>query len=231
MRVGVDFDHRARLAPPPRSPRRGRPRSRRGPAGAGPVGWPSIVTRGFATARTIRSRHLVTRHAEARMDAGHHVVEPVEHLVGVVERAVGQDVALGPLEEAERVAELRVQGVDRGPLLADPLDRQPAGVAGRLASGRRSPGTSSPAARAASAISSSVAPPSLQSVWQWNVPVRSLAVDQARAAGPRSARSISPWSSRSSGGIYARPSAAKRSASVRQATGPSGPSRAYSFSV
>ena len=39
-----------------------------------------------------------------------------------------------------------------------------------------------PAARAASAISSSVCPPSLQSVWQWNVPVRSLELDQVGQA-------------------------------------------------
>ena len=65
MRVGVDLDHRARPRPPRRSPRRGRPRSRRGRAAAGPVGWPSIVTRGFETARTIRRGHLLARHAEA----------------------------------------------------------------------------------------------------------------------------------------------------------------------
>ena len=46
---------------------------------------------------------------------------------------------------------------------------------------------------------------------------------------PASAATISPASSRSSGGISASPSAAKRSASVRQAIDRFSPVRAYSF--
>jgi len=30
------------------------------------------------------------------MDARHHVIETVEQIVGIIERAIGQDVALGP---------------------------------------------------------------------------------------------------------------------------------------
>ena len=48
-----------------------------------------------------------------------------------------------------------------------------------------------PRSCAASAISASVAPPSLQSVWQWNVPVRSPSSTRSGSL-PASAASISP---------------------------------------
>ena len=38
--VGVDLEHRARCARPPRTPPRGRPRRARGARSGGPVGWP-----------------------------------------------------------------------------------------------------------------------------------------------------------------------------------------------
>ena len=46
-------------------------------------------------------RHLLARLVEMRVDAGHDVIERRQHLVVEVEAAVGQDVALGPLEEVE----------------------------------------------------------------------------------------------------------------------------------
>ena len=91
------------------------------------------------------------------MDARHHVVESVEHLVGVVERPVGQDVALGPLEEVELGAERLVQGVDLGPLGADPLDASARRRSRPTASDRRCRGTAGPGPARPAAISASVA--------------------------------------------------------------------------
>ncbi len=165
MGIGVDFDHRAG--------RGGRVDDRVEVDGVA-VASQQEPARGMAEHRDSRvgrrpdqpARHLVARQAENRMDARDHVVETVEQLVGIIERAVGQDVALGPLEESELAAERLVERVDLGPLLADPLDGQPAGIARPNGNDRRSPGNRMPRDRAASAISASVADPSLQSVWQ-----------------------------------------------------------------
>ena len=108
--------------------------------------------------------------------------------------------------------------------------RQPSGIAGRprvigdpqvlQARGRARP----------AAISARVAAPSLQSVWQWNVPVRSPRSIRS-GSRPASAASISPASSRSSGGISARPERLEQlglgPAGDRAAVGPA---RAYSLS-
>ena len=45
--------------------------------------------------------HGPTVQPEARMDAGHHVVEPLQEVVGEVERPVDEDVAFRPLEDPE----------------------------------------------------------------------------------------------------------------------------------
>ena len=46
--------------------------------------------------------HLAPRHPLAAVDARLHPVELGEHVVGQVEPAVGQDVALDPAQDAER---------------------------------------------------------------------------------------------------------------------------------
>ena len=66
-----------------------------------------------------------------RVNAGDHIVESFEDFVGIIERAVGQDVAFGPLEQSEPTPELLVQCIDPGPLIAHLLDRQSAGHAER----------------------------------------------------------------------------------------------------
>ena len=58
--------------------------------------------------------HLRARHPLAAVDARLHPVELGEHVVGEVEPAVGQDVALDPAQDAER----RQRLVGRGDLLA-----------------------------------------------------------------------------------------------------------------
>ena len=128
MGIGVDFDHRAGG--------RGRVDDRvqvdgiavSGQQADRPVGWPSMVTRGLDAARDQPSRHLVARQAEQRVNARDHVIKTVEQVVGIVERAIGQDVALGSLEEAKLAAERLVERIDFRPLLVDPLDGKPPGV-------------------------------------------------------------------------------------------------------
>ncbi len=67
---------------------------------------------------------------------------------------------------------------------------------------------STPSASAARAISSTVARPSDQTVWQWTRPRTSSARTRSSGSVPASAASISPRSSRSSGGTKGMPSAA-----------------------
>ena len=127
MGIGVDFDHRAsgrggvddrieidRVAVASQEQPPGRVAEHRDPRVGGRHHKPL--------------RHLVTRQVEIGVDACDHIIEAVEQLVGVIERAVGQDVALGPLEEVKLAAEGLVELVDLRPLVVDPLDGQPAGI-------------------------------------------------------------------------------------------------------
>jgi hypothetical protein len=59
---------------------------------------------------------------EAAVDAGHDEVEPIEHLVRIVEGAVGQNVRLDALQDPEVLAELFVQAIRFVVLLLDLLD-------------------------------------------------------------------------------------------------------------
>ena len=136
---------------------------------------------------------------EARVHAGRHPVEAGQQLVLEVEPAVGEDVHLGGLEHDDVVL-ARVLGVDLLPLAAHPLGveaarhRQALGVvadrqvgvaarAGRLDHlGDRARAVAPAGVRVQVAPGGRRAPP-------------------APAAGPRAAASISPRSSRSSGGI------------------------------
>ena len=71
------------------------------------------------------------------MHAGHPDVEPAEHLVGLVEAAVVEDVDLDALEQPEAPAgEVLVDRVDDAELLGQPLDAEPVGDASAGASGR-----------------------------------------------------------------------------------------------
>ena len=58
--------------------------------------------------------HLPPRHPLAAVDAGLHPVQLGQHVVGQVEPAVGEDVALDPAQHAERRQHL----VGGGDLLA-----------------------------------------------------------------------------------------------------------------
>jgi hypothetical protein len=60
--------------------------------------------------------------------AGHHDIEGVEDIVGVVQRAVGEDVRLDALEDAETAAEFLIERIDQGVLAEDVVDGQAAGV-------------------------------------------------------------------------------------------------------
>jgi hypothetical protein len=81
-------------------------------------------------------RHLPLRHPEPGVHRAHHVVEGAQHVVGVVQAAVGQDVGLDPLQQAEARPSpaRRARGSRRRSPGAACARRpgQPAGVAGRL---------------------------------------------------------------------------------------------------
>ena len=75
--------------------------------------------------------HLPPRHPLPAVHAGLHPVELGEHVVGEVEPAVGQDVALDPAQDAERRQQL-VGGRDLLALAADVVGREAAdGADGR----------------------------------------------------------------------------------------------------
>jgi hypothetical protein len=79
---------------------------------------------------------------EPAVHARHHEIKRREHLLRVVQRAVGQDVGLDPLEDA-KAAKLPVELVDQFVLAEDVVDRK----------------------MAASAISRRLCTPSEKSVW------------------------------------------------------------------
>ena len=147
VRVRVDFDHRARLG-------------RRGDHGV-EVDRVAVAGQQEPARRVAEHRHprvshrpddprghLGTRQAERRMDARDDIVEPGEHVVGIVERPVGEDVALGPLEQAELAVVIgsarrspptaaRTRSIDQAPgvagrprVVGDPEILQPRGAGG-----------------------------------------------------------------------------------------------------
>ena len=67
---------------------------------------------------------------EVAVHRGHDAVELGQDVVGIIERPVGQDVALGPLEQPECPGVALVPRVDCRPLLMHALDAQSARVAG-----------------------------------------------------------------------------------------------------
>ena len=97
---------------------------------------------GWRIASTTRSVSAVAAPALAGVQADLHPFELGEHVVGEVERAVGEDVALAAAEEPERREQL-VRGCDLLALPADVVGVEPGDDAGRCACGRRSRGTRS----------------------------------------------------------------------------------------
>ena len=79
---------------------------------------------GIAQRRLHAPGHLLSRHALAAVHARLHPVELGQYVVGEVEPAVGEDVALDAAEDAERRQEL-VRGGDLLTLAADVVGRSP----------------------------------------------------------------------------------------------------------
>ena len=107
-----------------------------------PVGWLRQRTAGWCIAwvtRAVSSRRGV---ALAGVERELHPVELGEHVVGEVEAAVGEDVALDPAEDAERGERARSRPRSPRPAGAGRRRRGRARRA-RPACGRRSPGTRS----------------------------------------------------------------------------------------
>ena len=70
------------------------------PVTSRPVQWPSTLVRGLRIAPIIRRVIAAGVHLQLGVHAGDPDVEPGEQLVGLVERAVVEDVDLDPLEQA-----------------------------------------------------------------------------------------------------------------------------------
>ena len=77
--------------------------------------------------------HLLAGHPQLGVDAGDHQVQPGQHVVAVVQRAVLEDVHLDAGEDAER-GQLLVEHGHVGKLLLQPLDAEAVGdgEAGRV---------------------------------------------------------------------------------------------------
>ena len=131
-----------------------------------------------------------------------HQVEPAQHLVRQVEAAIFQDVHLDSLEQRDAV-ELQVEAVD---LFALPrqLQRIEAMRHGQVARMLGDGEVLQPQRLAASAISRRLSWPSVARVWACRSPRRS-ANSTRFGKRPPCAASISPRSSRSSGGMKGRP--------------------------
>ena len=73
--------------------------------------------------------------AELPVDAADDEIKAAQHVVRIVEGAVREDIGLDPLEDAEAVAECRVEAVDLSLLLFDFLDGEAAGRNAPFSSG------------------------------------------------------------------------------------------------
>ena len=88
------------------------------------------------SASRIRVGDLLARLFLAVVDAGHDPIGLGQHVVGQVQPALLQDVALDALEHREAAAELVVQPVDLRPLGQQPLRDPARWPSSRAASGR-----------------------------------------------------------------------------------------------
>ena len=127
---------------------------------------------------------LLARLAQAGVQRGDHDVQLGQDLVRVVQRAIGPDLDLGALQQADRIAQLALHGVDLRPAAGGRLRRQPAGhaqaggVVGdrqHLAGRARGPPPPSRGSRAC---------PSLQVECECSSALDVSQLDQARAACP-----------------------------------------------
>ena len=150
---------------------------------------------------------LVAGLAQAAVQRGDDDIQLGQGFIGVIQRAVGADLDLGALQQADGVAQLGLGSVDLRALGLDLVDREPAGDAqagGVVGDGQD---FASRARRAASAISLIERRPSLQVEWECSSAWMSLSWIRSGSL-PLRAASTSPRSSRSSGGIQGRPRAA-----------------------
>ncbi len=69
---------------------------------------------------------------KAAVHACDHEVEAREHIVGIIQRAIRQNIQLDPFEDMKRSAELFLQSIDRSVLRGDLRDREPACVMRRF---------------------------------------------------------------------------------------------------
>ena len=60
---------------------------------------------------------------EAAMDACHHEIELFEHVDGIIQRSVGENIRLDPFEDAKALAIPAIEAVDLDMLAPYPLDR------------------------------------------------------------------------------------------------------------
>ena len=70
--------------------------------------------------------------AKAAVDARNDKIEACEDLIGIIERTIGQNVALDAFEDAKLARVFAVETVNLGMLCGDLTDFEPAGVVGRL---------------------------------------------------------------------------------------------------
>src|SRR6266478_4125493 len=71
-------------------------------------------------------------HPELAVNTADDEVEAAEDLLGIVERSVGQDVRLDPLENVKATIERRMEPVDLSVLFVDLGDTEPARIMCRL---------------------------------------------------------------------------------------------------
>src|SRR6185312_6315796 len=71
-------------------------------------------------------------HLEPAMDAGDHEIEAGQHVLRIIQRAVGQDVGLDALQDPEVLSEFLVESSSLAMLLFDLFDREAARIVCRL---------------------------------------------------------------------------------------------------
>ena len=145
-----------------------------------PVGWLRQRAAGWRIASTTRAVSSSRGARWPAWSADLHPVELREHVVGQVERAVREDVALDAAQDPER-RELLVRGGDLLGLAPHVVGVEAGDDAHGLACGRRSRGTRSRSSRAARRHLEHASPcPSDQVVWQWRSPRICRELDERR---------------------------------------------------
>jgi hypothetical protein len=65
---------------------------------------------------------------EAAVHARDHKIEPGHNLIGIIQRAVGEDVGFDALEDTEALSKTLIETINLNMLLFDLVDRQAARV-------------------------------------------------------------------------------------------------------